>query len=122
VVVEDRASVLAEYRLPVVEQGDAVPEGPPTAAVPAACLGQFLLLSADAPGLVLGLLAGGGTDDTGHEAAVRGREVVVAARDGLDPAARAVDQVDEGFEFPVGPVQAVEVPDDDRADTLRLLT
>ena len=79
-------------------------------------LGHLLVLAGDPPALVVALLAGHGTQDTGQELAVVGREVGIAGHGGhrRDPGGLA--DVEELLELPRAPVEPVEVPDHDGVD------
>jgi len=90
-----------------------VPIRPRPSARDLARLRQLLVLSPDAPALVVALLLRHGPEDTSEELAVVGRQVDVAAhrRQSRDP--RLPADVEELLQLLGLPVQAVSVPDDD---------
>ncbi len=75
------------------------PHAPPELAGWSPLFGELKVLAPHPPAAVLGLFAGHRANDAGREPPVRGREVVVAARDDGQADSGAFDQVDEGFEF-----------------------
>ena len=91
------------------------PEGSSATAGEPARLGELLVLAADAAALVVALLAGHCTLDSGDQLAVPGREVDLPGHGGeLDPLALA--EVDEVLQFARVSVQAVGVVDEHGLD------
>ncbi|KQS00027.1 hypothetical protein ASG00_11095 [Microbacterium sp. Leaf351] len=81
--------------------------------MPDALLGEALVGSFDAVGLVSGFVRGDRDELAGHEAALGGVQVEPATTHGLDPHRVLLDEVDQVLELTGLPVKAVDVPDDD---------
>src|ERR1022692_2196831 len=77
-------------------------------------LGELEVLADQTAALVVALLAGHSSEDTGMEAAVMGAEVDLAGDAGQGTDAGAIAEVEKVFQFARAAVKAVEVIHDDR--------
>jgi len=82
--------------------------------VAGALLREALVGAFDAVGLMPGLVRGDRDELAGHEPALGGVQVEPATTDGLDPHRVLLNQVDQVLELARLPVEAIDVPDDDR--------